>query len=128
MRRTIPLVGLLFAFSVPLAAHDSRPILVEISELGNGRYTVQWKVPTSLPPAEAPDVVLPEDCAQQGTGFNTSSETALLRRRTFECAQPLTNRAIQLRYPLLNPSLSALFRMKASSGETYTRLLGPDEL
>jgi hydrogenase/urease accessory protein HupE len=111
----------------PLVAHDSRPILAEITETGSARYSVRWRVPASVPIFDVPEIVLPENCAAQGEGSATNESDAFVRRRTYECAQPLAGQTVLIRYPVLNPSLTTLFRMKTASGELHTKVLGPSE-
>jgi hydrogenase/urease accessory protein HupE len=125
--RALGAIGFALAFAAALEAHDSRPILVEISEAGPNRYSAQWKVPTSVPPANIPEILLPAGCAQQGAGIAANGSASFLRRRTFECSESLANQTIRIRYPVLNPSLPTLFRMKRASGEIVTKLVGPAE-
>ena len=61
-----PLILLVFFFS-PLAwAHESRPLYVEITEVQSELFSVNWKVPKSLPDSNIPEPILPESCIREG--------------------------------------------------------------
>jgi hydrogenase/urease accessory protein HupE len=113
---------------VPSAwAHDSRPIFAEIIETSPGTYSVQWKVPATLPSFNVPEVLLPETCKQAGDEMDAGGAAAYVRRRTLLCADGLSGKSVRMRYPVLNPSLTTLFRFRTASGENYTKLLAPQE-
>ena len=128
MRRLLCLAYLLATwFGGSLWAHDSRPLFVEIIEAAADRYTVQWKAPASMPAFNVPDIVLPRSCEPQGDGTAAAEQGAFLRQGVFHCSGGLAGRMIEVRYPVLNPSLTTLFRMETLAGETYTKLLSPQE-
>jgi hypothetical protein len=58
--------ALIFIVFVGLAsqalAHDSRPNFIEIIETDPGLFSVQWKVPASVPNAALPTIGMPESC------------------------------------------------------------------
>ena len=43
-------------------AHDSRPNFVEIIETERNVFSVQWKIPATVPDAALPTIHMPESC------------------------------------------------------------------
>lgn len=116
------LLALLLLGSLPLQAHESRPLYLQIDELpasaaGSYRYKLQLKVPPSVDADNRPYLSLPDGCRLEGGG-------AL---RQAECSQPLAGQTLGIDYPRFNPALSALIRVSLSSGEVQQKLLAPGE-
>jgi hypothetical protein len=108
-------------------AHESRPLYVEITERAAELFEVQWRAPLSVPAFNVPEVVLPEACAPLAPRVTIEDPGAHVRRRLHRCAGGLSGREVEIRYPVLNPSVTTLVRFERASGETHTTLLGPDE-
>ena len=110
----------------PLAAraHEVRPLYVEVTERPRGDFDVRWRIPASVPRFDLPDVEL-TGCERLGNATEQRALDAVLRSARFRC--PGARSEIAIRYPLANPSIQALVRFDRASGETYTRLLSPDE-
>lgn len=113
--------------SVPVYAHDSRPLYIEINEIVQNTFAVHWKVPVSLPLFAIPDVVMPEDCIatsarqmhQRGDGYSNQA--------SYHCERGVSGQEVILRYPNNNPSISALLRVSLWNGEIYSQILWPAE-
>lgn len=108
-------------------AHDSRPLYVEIREIADHTFTVQWKAPVSLPVFALPQVIMPDDCGVADEGSLRQQGDAWLLRSVYRCGGGLSGQKLQLRYPNNNPSLSALFRVSLGNGENHSRIMPPGE-
>ena len=108
-------------------AHESRPLYVEITEREPERFAVQWKIPTSIPQVNTPELILPSTCRPQGEDSTVRQADAVVRQRQVQCPGGLAGGDVAIRFPVLNPSVSSLFRLQRLSGETVTKLLIPGE-
>jgi hydrogenase/urease accessory protein HupE len=107
-------------------AHDARPLSVEVTEHGQDLYLARLRVPPTVAADNQPKIVWPVGCRilsdRAGDGPVAPSETAEVA-----CKGGLAGKTLAVRYPIYNPSLSTLFRVVPSSGETVTRVLPPDQ-
>ncbi len=107
-------------------AHESRPLYIEITERGGDVFAVQWRTPASVPRFNVPEVALPacEAASPVGTARRPSGAVS---QRLYRCAEGLGSAVVEIRYPLLNPSVSTLLRITWASGETRSLLASPKE-
>lgn len=117
----------LAALSVSAAAHESRPVYIELNETAWRRYQLQWKIPPSVSLFNAPRVTLPKGCEAQSPLAQFSGPDGLVRRISYYCAKGLASQAIAITYPGANPSVSSLIRYSTASGERHIAVLGPQE-
>ena len=108
-------------------AHESRPLYVEITETAAQRYHVQWKVPPSVPRFNHPIVGLPSFCTQQGDRVAEAARDAFVSHRQYHCTQAISGHPVKVTYPVLNPSVSTLFRLSLLSGASHSEILSPEE-
>ena len=108
-------------------SHDSRPLYIEINEIKPEYFSIQWKVPPSVPGFNIPQPILPENCRQQGQELALNQANGFFRQRLYHCPGGLAGSEIKIHYPVLNPSLATLFRLKRLSGETHTKVLNPKD-
>ena len=59
--RSLTTTCLLF-FATLAQAHDARPNFVEIIETEPNVFSVQWKIPATVPDAALPTIRMPESC------------------------------------------------------------------
>ena len=108
----------------PAFGHDSRPLLINITEYGEGALTLRWKTPPSVNPDNVPRITL--------TGCHvTRQQPAPLRlsgSEIYSCDNGLSGKSVVIDYPLFNPSISSLLRIEFRSGETRSVILDPGEL
>jgi hydrogenase/urease accessory protein HupE len=109
------------------AAHDARPIYVEVTEAEPGVFSVQWKVPPTIPADEAPRPVPPPAATVAAEPAILSYRDAILGRATWHCPEGLSGRELAMDFPAVNPSLSTLFRVTLLGGEVHSHILKPDE-
>jgi len=105
-------------------AHESRPLYVELEERTPLVFSVRWKAPPSVPLRNTPEVSLPTDCAPLGASLTARAE---LGGRLFRCEGDPAGQAIEVHYPLFNPSVSTLVRVTWNEGQSQTVLGSPDE-
>lgn len=107
-------------------AHESRPLYIEITERGGDVFAVQWRTPASVPRFNIPEVALPacEAVSPVGTARGSGGPVS---QRLYACAQGLGGAAVEILYPLHNPSVSTLLRVRWASGETRSVLASPKE-
>ena len=120
------LVFLLFV--APLAqAHDARPNFVQITQTSANTFSVSWKVPASIPGGALPYPTLPEGCVAERQPAWQQAGAEYLGQQVFRCTEGLSGRVVGIAFPVINPSLSTLYKIKLSSGEEHLRILKPSE-
>tara|TARA_R110000868_G_scaffold170477_2_gene405779 strand:+ start:243 stop:1286 length:1044 start_codon:yes stop_codon:yes gene_type:complete len=107
-------------------ADESRPVYVEITQLTKTGYRVDWKVPPVLPEYALPEIHLPADCNH--TGVDDDQITSFNGSILYACSSLLTGRDISIVYPVINPALSAIIRLRTLNEEEYIGVLPPQEL
>lgn len=110
--------------AVLCAAHEGRPLHVEIEEREGGLYHVGWRTPGTVSPSNAPDVVLPSTCTAAGV---EAVAQGLDRQALYRCATGLAGAEISIVYPQFNPSMTTLIRFNRQNGERHVAVLGPEE-
>ncbi len=113
----------LICTAVAAAAHESRPLYVEIVEKAPNRFAVTWKIPPSALAVTSPHVVFPEQCSANAPPAGSD----LVKRQLFTCRSDLSGAEVRIAFPRYNPSLSTLFRLERLSGEKHTVVKSPDE-
>ncbi len=119
-------LALWLGFAGVAHAHESRPLYIEITERGGDVFAMQWRTPASVPEINLPDVTLPacESASPVGTTRGTGGHVS---QRLYHCDEGLAGAALEIRYPLLNPSVSTLLRITWESGESRSVLASPKE-
>lgn len=105
----------------PAAAHESRPLFVEITQ-ENGALSLRSVAPQSVNRANAPAVTLSEPCER--VSERRRGERAI--EADYRCVT-LDGVRLTLTWPGFNPSLTTIVRAQIGDGETRTVILGPDE-
>ncbi len=119
------MVALLFALSAH--AHDARPNYVQVTEFDTNTFSVTWKVPTSMPGRALPYPTLPSGCGTEQEPTWHQSDAEYVGQQVFRCDAPLSGRVVGIEFPVINPSLSTLYRVRLANGEEYVRILKPGE-
>jgi hydrogenase/urease accessory protein HupE len=113
------------AWSTALA-HDARPVSVDIAEQSAGLYLLHLRVPPSVEGDNQPALRWPSSCRVLNTERRDDppapNETSLV-----QCAGGLDGQHLRLTYPLFNPSLSTLFRLRELGHPSVSQVLPPDE-
>lgn len=108
-------------------AHESRPLYIEVTEKAPLQFLVQWKIPPSVDIRNAPEVSMAEGCATATGQAAGSASRGSVRRQTYRCGTDPAGTALQVRYPLFNPSVSTLVRISRQSGEKHSLLASPEQ-
>lgn len=121
-------LALLILAAAPLAqAHDARPNYVQITETEPNTFSVSWKVPSSIPGGALPYPVMPEGCVSERQPAWQKNAAEYMGQQVFQCTEPLSGRVVGIEFPIINPSLSTLYKIKLANGEQHVRILKPSE-
>ena len=131
MKRAMLLLAFVLAVSAaaPNAAraHESRPLYIELTEKAPLQFLVQWKIPPSVDIRNAPEISMAEGCVAATGQAAGSASRGSVRRQTYRCSADPAGTALQIRYPLFNPSVSTLVRISRKSGEKHSLLASPEQ-
>jgi hypothetical protein len=122
----VVLISLLLCV-LPARAHDARPNYVQITETDSNTFSVTWKVPSSLPGGALPYPTLPEGCAAERQPAWQQSGAEYVGQQVFKCDSGVSGRVVGIEFPIANPSLSTLYRVRLANGEEHVRILKPGE-
>jgi hydrogenase/urease accessory protein HupE len=112
-------------FAGSCAAHDARPLSINITQHSATLYTARIRVQPTLPIEDRLTMNWPADCAVlnddaadlDSYGWETES---------VRCSSGLAGRNIKVSYRVFNPALPTLFRLNRLDGEVITRVLPPE--
>ena len=125
MRRALVLLLLLVP---PLAqGHDARPNYVQITETEVNTFSVSWKVPASMPGGALPYPKLPDECVAERQPAWQQAGAEYVGQQIYRCDKPLSGKVVGIEFPIVNPSLSTLYKIKLANGEEHLRILKPSE-
>lgn len=115
-----------------VSAHDSRPLYVELEQIGSATYTLAWKAPPSVNVRNLPTVTL-SGCEIVGGESVESERDAVMRRHNsgpalYQCESESALGSIDIRYAAGNPSLSTLVRWQPSGARTARIISAPPDL
>ena len=127
-RNWIALIGIIVVFFPSfLHAHESRPIFVQINETSENQFSVQWKIPPSIPNYALPAVIFPDHCSIQGELVFAQRPEAYIGQKNYICEKGLSGEMLAIQFPTINPSVSSLFRLSLINGEVHSHILKPGE-
>lgn len=107
------------------AAHEVRPVFLDILETGPGRYDVTWRVPVTNGMAPPVSPRFPAGCTAAG-GLPRVSGAAAVTRMNLVCPKGLAGTTIVFD-GLSHTMVDGLVRMQFASGEMATRLVHPTD-
>jgi hydrogenase/urease accessory protein HupE len=105
----------------PAAAHDSRPLFIELTESAGGGVDLRTTAPNAVDRENAPHVTLKEPCIE----LRRDAPDPRRQRAHYDCA--IGDAAIVIDWPAYNPSISTLVRATYADGQTRTAILEPSE-
>jgi len=108
-------------------AHESRPLYIEVTEKAPLVFSVHWKIPPSVDVRNAPEISMAEGCVAATDQPAGRAARGSVRRQTYRCESDPAGTALQIRYPLFNPSVSTLVRISRISGEKHSLLASPEQ-
>ncbi|MDJ0698517.1 MAG: HupE/UreJ family protein [Woeseiaceae bacterium] len=119
---------LLLLVAAPVVqAHDARPNYVQITETAPNTFGVSWKVPASVPAGALPYPTLPGDCVAERDPAWQQAGGEYVGQQRFVCERGLSGRNVGIEFPVINPSLSTLYKIRLANGEDHVQILKPDE-
>ena len=121
------LVLLLLVATSLVQAHDARPKFVQITETEPNTFSVSWKGPSSIPGGALPYPTVPEGCVSERQPAWQQAGAEYIGQQVFQCNEPLSGRVVGIEFPVINPSLSTLYKIKLVNGEAHVRILKPSE-
>ena len=124
--RSLVAVCVLFC-AASAQAHDARPNFVEIIETETNVFSVQWKIPATVPDAALPTIHMPENCTTDARLAMQQAGGAYQGRLVYSCPDGLSGQELRIEFPVINPSLSSLFQVRLANGEQYVKILKPEE-
>lgn len=122
----VPLVGLLFlaVLSLPVLAHEGRPVYIEVTEGSDAMHTVRWRIPPVLRTGQEPSIALVGPACQLAAGVETP---ALSGSKMYRCVADDAPLQLSLTYQDSNPVLSTLVLYKRLNGSEYSIIAGPEQ-
>ncbi|WAT17910.1 HupE/UreJ family protein [Aurantiacibacter sp. MUD11] len=111
--------------SIPAAAHDARPVSVQIRELPGERYALHVRTPGSVAADNLPRLLPPANCMPVtiGTEDGQSEASAMV----VSCPGGIEGQEFRLTFPIYNPSLSTLYRFERLDAAPLSALVAPSE-
>lgn len=109
-------------------AHESRPLFVEVTEVESGIYQLQYKVPSTIPDFNFPEIILSEAFQAISRASLYQTDQGFVKKQRFASAMKLNGSVIRIQYPVMNPSVSCIMKIVLLNGQKFNKLLGPDEL
>ena len=106
-------------------AHESRPLYVDLSEIQENVFNIQWKIPFSIKKDNLP-VLQVEGCVSQFEYKKFSISGGVGRQGVLDCPNGVSEIAIL--YPQSNPPMSSLVHVRYMSGTVYSTLLQPGNM
>ena len=130
MSRTggIALASLAVAFALPAAAraHDLRPALLSVTQVGPERYDVEFRVPIEATLEEAPAPIFPAGSERAGGTTRTRFGTMSVERFAVQVPGALAGRRLGVRFGGGSGS-EVLVRVATSDGRTSVGRLVPGQ-
>lgn len=121
-------LSLLLCLAVLCTAHESRPLFIEITERETGVYQLQYKIPSTIPDFNLPEVFLPEYFTALDQLVVRQTASGFIKQQSFKSNSGLNSAEIRIKYPVMNPSVSCIVKIVLLNGQKFNKLLGPDEL
>lgn len=118
---------LLALWVLPAAAHDPRPLYIELNETRPDVFQVQWRIPESTPANSLPALIMPASCTLGDAPAQQAQALGYRGTLSYQCPGGLSGQRLQWHYRIANPSLATLIRVQLMSGEKHTSVLQPGE-
>ena len=115
--------------SIPAAAlaDDNRPLTITIEQDGARDFRATWKIPVNVEARHLPALTPPGPCRATGDARSWSDPLGHWREERWRCSKPFAGSAIAIAYPLANPNLATIARVRVHGDSEQTLLLQPQE-
>ena len=126
---TLCVLTLLAVFlPAPQASADTvPPVRIQVKEVAEGSFEVQWSVPKVMAPRNMPSPRLPEGCRVDGAPIFFDRPSGWLTRQSFRCPDGISGQTLGVGFPDFNVAMSTVLRVDLLSGERYAHMLNPGE-
>ena len=121
-------LSLFLSFVSLCSAHESRPLYIELIQNSENVYQLQYKIPSSIPDFNLPEVTLAESFEALDILSLHTTRDGFLKKQSFKAVDIINGTSVNIRYPVMNPSVSTILRVELLSGEQYNQLLSPDQM
>ena len=119
------MVPLLLASALPARADEARPLYIEARMTSATSVDIAWRIPPNFAATAVPDLLLPPDCALQGSPRQWSDGIGHQRAASWACTQPLAGRSFAIVYPMGNPNLPTIYRAVPQGGSASIGMMLP---
>ena len=109
-------------------SHESRPLFIEVTEKEAGIFELQYKIPSTIPEFNLPEVFLANDFEALDRISVHQNAGGFIKKQNFKTGSGLNGTDIRIQYPVMNPSVSCIVKVVLLNGQKFNKLLGPDEL
>jgi len=119
--------ALVSALINPLAAHEGRPVYIEVTERSSGSYELRWKIPPVIAVGEEPMIRLSGAECTLAAG---APRPSLAGTQLYTCSGDIDGAGklqVDLHYPGTNPVLSTLVLYRTLDGNEQSIMTSPDE-
>ncbi|WP_084421560.1 HupE/UreJ family protein [Henriciella litoralis] len=113
--------------TLPAAAHESRPLYLELTQTSPNVWRLFWKVPPSVPEGNLPSLELPPGCSAAGGSASRLDLVPNDGSILVSCEGPLQGGEITIQYGAFNPSISTMTRLSAIDGTELVGILAPQD-
>jgi hypothetical protein len=103
------------------------PVRLQVKEVAQDSYEVQWSVPKVISPRAMPSPRLPEQCRPDGARTFLDQPSAWLTRQLFRCPDGLPGQTVGIYFPEFNAGMGTVIRVELLTGERYAHMLNPGE-
>ena len=113
------------ALALPLAAHEGRPVYIEVNQQSATNFELRWKIPPVLEAGTEPMIRLSGANCTLAAGV---PRAALIGTQIYTCTKGDDGLQVDLRYHGANPVLSTLVLFRSLDGNEQSIMASPDEL
>ncbi len=110
--------------TMPSAAHEGRPVYLEVTQEAPDTYRLRWKIPPVLEVGHEPKIQLSGGGCKLVAG---QTHPSLMGSQLYRCSGQATDMRIDLHYAGANPVLSTLLLLRTQDGNTQSIMASPNE-
>ena len=111
--------------AAPLAAHEGRPVYIEVNQQSDNSFELRWKIPPVIEAGAEPMIRLSGTSCTLAAG---APRPTLIGTQIYKCVGGSEGLQVDLRYPGANPVLSTLVLYRGMDGFEQSIMASPDEL
>ena len=109
------------------AAHEGRPVYLELFISSPLIYELKWKIPPVMAPGQEPLISLQSAVCDLEPGLSSAGQK-LVGKKRYSCSQKPKDLAVLIDYPRDNPALSSLLVVSDPSGAQHNVFADPQTL